>query len=178
MIDFSSESRKNLIEELHSICGECFGSGFITAADGSAEGCPNNAVHASIANDVEYALEGAKDYKLVVEESIELEKANTEMGQVIAEFSNKLQAIGEAARNGATSLDEISDLVYGGFQANSLNQIRAAVLREMIYELHYELGDDKCICGEAWSEEDLCAEARRILSLADTLSTKDENEDS
>lgn len=166
-----------MIADLHGLCGECAGTGRIVNKDGVPEMCPNGATHTAINNQVEYALESTARNEEVLKTFSEMQTTNHEMAQVIVEFTTQLQAIGEAAGNVTTSLDDIKNLVYADYKDSSINGIRAAVLREVIGELHYELNDGTCVCGDNWSDEDMCAEARRILNLADKFSSEDDKEE-
>lgn len=177
MKDYSADSRSGLIDDLHKMCGHCTGTGSVMSKDGYPEPCPNGAVHSDINSHVEFALESAERNNEVLKTFSEMQETNHEMAQVIVEFTTQLQAIGEAAGNVTTSLDDIKNLVYADYKDSSINGIRAAVLREVIGELHYELNEGTCVCGDNWSEEDMCAEARRILNLADKFSSEDDEEE-
>lgn len=181
MIDFSDKhERRNLLNRAHGLCGHCSGKGFYMDGMGNEHDCPDAREHADIEVNLDFALEGAAEYKTLQDANVELFEAQTKFSAAITNLTVQLQRVGEATKDAWTPMSEIRRIVDSPVEGGTLNEIRASVLRETVNDLHYPMEgfEERCIFGEPWNDlDETCAEARRVLRYADYLDRETKEDD-
>lgn len=175
--EYTPEWQLRFLKDIHEMCGYCNGSGRIMGYNGP-EDCKQIDMHVAVSNVVGQALEGLGEYKAIRQANVELMTAQVDFTTRIGTMSKQLQDIATEARKAGEALDWVIDMVYNPPEGSTLDELRASIIIESVYDLHYAMDGtpDRCVCGETWDPSSLCSEARRIIAYAEGINNKENDQ--